>query len=308
MFTDAATHAGATVVRIHLNGVAFEPAIGKYSEKAFVQLDACLAAAQNTRLQIMICLRDYLWSSWPVTAYDPYWTFDSDWTIGQADPSSPAPNKDTILTSNAAKTAFKAFISYVVNRKNTITGKTYKNDSTVFGWEIINEPNTVPGQLGPWLDEMCAYLDALDPVHPIGVSLPGVEPDWWAADNIIWNEFDTPQLDFIALHYYADLLLYGNPPDQKNLEKYKSRVQAAADLGKTVYLTEFGVTSSEDHLMRARMYSALLSASAEAGVKGVFPYSWGPPGPNGWGGVGGFPVTSKDKDLCYLMKKMADAP
>jgi endo-1,4-beta-mannosidase len=123
---------GAKVIRVHMNGGAFEPSVGAYDEEAFQQLDRLIAACVENRVHVLISLRDYLWTPWPKSAHDPYWYLGG----GTKD----RPNKEAILTDRKAKEAFKAFVRVVLNRKNTLTGTVYKDDTNILGWELINEP------------------------------------------------------------------------------------------------------------------------------------------------------------------------
>jgi len=134
--TNAVKNIHLQVLRMMMTGCNFESSTGTFNEKAFKQLDYLLAAASKNNIYILISLRDYLWESWPPDAYDPYWYFGGGTTTN--------PYKNAILENNDAKFAFKNFISYVLNRTNTVTGIQYKNDPHIFGWEIINEPNDIP--------------------------------------------------------------------------------------------------------------------------------------------------------------------
>ncbi len=43
-------------------------------------------------------------------------------------------------SSTAARELYKKHIDTVVNRKNSITGVIYKDDSAIIGYDVINEP------------------------------------------------------------------------------------------------------------------------------------------------------------------------
>jgi hypothetical protein len=117
------------VIRMHMNGGAFEPSVGQYGESAFKQLDYLLAAARQNNIYVLIALRDYCWTPWPPgRAYDPYWYMDGG--------TKANPAKDNVLTRPDAIAAFKSYISYVVNRVNTVTGVKYKDDVNTGDAEI----------------------------------------------------------------------------------------------------------------------------------------------------------------------------
>lgn len=305
MFAQAKTAAGATVIRLHLHGYTFEPSVGNYNETAFVQLDKFIKAAGDNDMQVLICLRDYMWAPWPTSSYDPYWSYGSSWAIGQPDLLNPAPNKDAILKEPGAIAAYKNFITHVLTRENTLTSVTYASDPVIWGWEIINEPKVEIGVLKPWIDDVVAYAKTLTDL-PIGIATVGVEPTWWSSGSSLWGELDSAELDFIAIHYYADSSLYKGTPDTNNIAVMRDRFRAATSLGKPVYLTEFGCINTTDRQTMIHLYATIMSVAMEEGIGGVIPYSWGPHGPRGWGGPKSYCITEDYKDLCLLMKTLSD--
>ncbi len=81
--------------------------------------------------------------------------------------------------------AYKDWIAHLVNRKNSINGALYRDDPTIFGWELGNEPRcTNSGQfdnrsgctsdmLVHWVDEMSSYIKTIDPNHMVSVGDEG---------------------------------------------------------------------------------------------------------------------------------------
>lgn len=65
---------------------------------------------------------------------------------------------DSFFTDPTARDMFKSHMEAVVNRKNTINGKVYKDDPAVFGWDLMNEPrcDCFPESIPvPWAYESC---------------------------------------------------------------------------------------------------------------------------------------------------------
>jgi len=91
----AVSHTGTRVIRFHINGGAFEPRPGEYSEQAFLQLDRLVSACNEARVYLLIALRDYIWSPWPPEAYDPYWYLENG--------TGTVPQKDAILYNARAR-------------------------------------------------------------------------------------------------------------------------------------------------------------------------------------------------------------
>jgi mannan endo-1,4-beta-mannosidase len=292
---DAVQHTGAKVIRVHLNGGGFEPAVGSYNEAAFKQLDYVIAACREYKVYVLIALRDYLWSPWPPQAYDPYWYLGGG--------SKANPNKDAILLNAQAKQAFKNFMAYILGRRNTITGTYYKNETNILGWELINEPNVMPnGSIRTWINEMAGFVRTIDANHLIGIAIGAMEYDWWAPGTMNWKELDTPALDFVDIHYYADPNLYSHPVNQHNVQKIKQRVASVRALHKVAIIGEFGCISTVDRETILNLYTTVMDAAFGEGAAGAMPYSWGPKGPNGWGGPGSFAMYSDDTRICTLLK------
>src|SRR5262249_41398966 len=115
---------------------------------------------------------------------------------------------------------FKRTIDYVLNRRNTYTGKLYRDDPAIFGWETGNEIDATP----EWTREIAAYIRQLDPNHLIvdGRSLHGVA-DW---------QLEEPNTDVITPHHYP----HPTPDFPPAI-----RVARAATKGKKPYFVgEFG--------------------------------------------------------------------
>lgn len=64
--------------------------------------------------------------------------------------------RQAFYTNETIKTWYKNWISHVANRTNTLTGVKYKDDPTIFSWELANEPDGANVHI--WAAEMSAYL------------------------------------------------------------------------------------------------------------------------------------------------------
>jgi hypothetical protein len=85
---------------------------------------------------------------------------------------------------------FEETIRYVLNRKNTLTGVTYKDDPTIFGWETGNEIK--PPQA--WTSRIAAFIKSIDDKHLVidGKSLEGISEEQLA----------DPNTDVLTTHHY----------------------------------------------------------------------------------------------------------
>jgi mannan endo-1,4-beta-mannosidase len=61
---------------------------------------------------------------------------------------------------------YKQWIRHVLTRVNSITGIAYADDTTVFAWELMNEPDLRPATLlRTWIAEISAFVKEIDPRH-----------------------------------------------------------------------------------------------------------------------------------------------
>lgn len=227
-----ATYTGAKMMRVGLAGGAFEPTLGNYSEMAFQQLDYVMAAAKMNEIRVIVALRDYAWTPWPRDQKDPYWL------LGGGTLSNP--NKDAIILDSQAKEAYKHFISYALERMNSITGLSYKDDPTIFAWDLLNDANFAPKNdpelLRSWVIEIGTFIKSIDKTHFLTLDFSG-DQDWWDPGEQNWRVFTNNLLiDYISMHYYAPPKLY-DPVDGANVARIKTRVETGLRLGKPWYST-----------------------------------------------------------------------
>lgn len=214
--SNLATYTGAKMMRVGLAGGAFEPILGNYDDRAFSQLDYVLAAARRNGIRVIIALRDYAWNPWPRDQQDPYW-FLGGGTLSK-------PNKDAILVDGQAKAAYKQFIAYVLNRKNLVTNEQYKDDPTIFAWDLINEPKFADeNSLSSWITEIGTFVKSIDRFHFLTLAAGDIYLDWWKPDSWNWRVLRNPLINYVDLHYYAPASLY-DPIDPSNVLRVKERL------------------------------------------------------------------------------------
>jgi mannan endo-1,4-beta-mannosidase len=158
-------------------------------------------------------------------------------------------------TEPEVKQAFKNWISHLVTRKNTVNGKLYRDDPTIFSWELGNEPRckgTGPAATGwtnqtlvSWADEMSSYIHSLDPNHMVSVGdegfLDGGGEHWaYKANDGVDHEALTALagIDFGTYHSYPEdwgaSLQWGD-------KWIVDHLRVARRLGKPTVLEEYGV-------------------------------------------------------------------
>jgi mannan endo-1,4-beta-mannosidase len=162
--------------------------------------------------------------------------------------------------------AYKNWAQHLIMRKNTITGRLYRDDPTIFAWGLANEPRCKGGAafdrstgwtndtLTNWVDEMSRYIKSLDPNHMVSVGdegfLNGGGEHWaYKANDGVDHAAITalPAIDYGTFHMYVDQ--WGGTPEWG--EKWiVDHLKVARSLGKPTVLEEFGlrVTRKNDKL------------------------------------------------------------
>ncbi|XP_058210996.1 mannan endo-1,4-beta-mannosidase 6-like isoform X1 [Rhododendron vialii] len=154
----------------------------------------------------------------------------------------------------------------VFNRVNTLTNITYKDDPTIFSWELMNEPRCDADPSGDkiqaWIEEMAVYAKSIDPKHLLEIGLEGFygpstpnrvqyNPSKYA--QLIGTDFirnhQVLGVDFASAHIYADAWISHTISDS-HIPFVKSWMQAHIEdaenaLNIPVVFGEFGVSAKD---------------------------------------------------------------
>jgi len=175
---DEAQRSGLNVVRMWAFTVmASRPmqiAPGLYDEDLSRGLDFVLAAARARSIRVVLVLADWWTPTGGVSQYLK-WS-KSAW------PASPL---FAFYTDSDCRAMFKQNAAHWINRVNSINGITYKDDSTIFGWELLNEgrcPRGCGASMQHWIADMADYIAALDPHH-----LRSVGEEGFFSSNVQWG-------------------------------------------------------------------------------------------------------------------------
>lgn len=155
------------------------------------------------------------------------------------------------------KQAYRSWLEHVITRKNSLNGKLYRDDPTVFGWELANEPRCTngggfdapegctPATLAGWAREMSDYVKSLDANHLVSVGDEGFlnaqgEHFAYRAEGGVDHAALTalPSVDFGTFHLY--------PEDWHTPAGFAERwiedhAALATRLGKPTVLEEYGI-------------------------------------------------------------------
>lgn len=199
---------------------------GEFNEAGFVALDKCLQIANEYGIRLIIPFVD----NWK-------------WWGGRGDYAAFRSKKSDDFWSDAEIIAdFKKTISFVVNRVNTFTGETYKNDRAILAWETGNELTSPP----EWTRDIAAYIKSVDHNHLL--------IDGKHGSILQQSSINDPNIDMVTTHHY-----------QKNSSEIVAMLNrnAAMAKGKKPYFVgEFGFidTKGVENVLNAVIESTCAGA------------------------------------------------
>ena len=274
----------------------FRLAPGQWNENAFVHLDKVIAEAAKNNIYVQLCLTNWWRDTGGVTQY-LRWAGIND----AADDSYKfgINNEKAILFYSNPETRrlYREHVEKLATRRNTITGVLYRDDPTIFGWELMNEAQVITGRWAErraWFAEMSAYLKSLDPNHLIAPGAWGYrsssERREWLADHAI------PTIDYCDVHSYPrdDHDSFVNSP--KALKEFiENRAAAAFSIRKPLVFGEFGMgVEGYKGASQVEWYKALFDGNARAGAAGAMFWILTPDARRGYGVTYSTP---RDEDL-----------
>ncbi|MEI9948600.1 MAG: cellulase family glycosylhydrolase [Pseudomonadota bacterium] len=154
--------------------------------------------------------------------------------------------------------AYKAWLWHLSMRVNGLTNRVYRDDPTIFAWELANEPRGTTGTpsrvLTQWASEMSSYLKSIDQNHLVAVGdegfLDGESEHWtYHANNGVDHRALTalPSIDYGTFHMYPDTWGTGFGWSERWIDDHLS---VARRLGKPTVLEEYGLKVTRDSLGR----------------------------------------------------------
>ncbi|XP_017700077.3 putative mannan endo-1,4-beta-mannosidase 9 [Phoenix dactylifera] len=283
-FQQASSH-GMTVVRTWAfsdgGHQALQRSPGSYDDDMFEGLDFVISEARKYGVYLILSL---------VNNHEDYggkkqyvqWARD----MGQA-----AGSDDDFFWNDVVKTFYRSHVKTILTRNNTMTGIVYRDDPTIFAWELMNEPrcqSDLSGRiLQAWITEMAAYVKSIDSRHLLEVGTEGFYGDsiserkqfnpggYEAGTDFIANN-EIPEIDFATIHAYPDQWIPGSSELAQLvfLQRWMQSHIGDADavLRKPLVITEFGKSSrlsgytvcKRDAMYRT-VYSAIHASASSGG-------------------------------------------
>ncbi|HSE30520.1 MAG TPA: cellulase family glycosylhydrolase [Pyrinomonadaceae bacterium] len=264
---------------------SFRLAPGRWNEEAFVHLDSVLAEAAKNNLYVLVCLTNWWRDTGGVTQYLRWAGIndaaDDKYRYG-------INNERAILfyTNPDTRRLYREHIEKVLTRRNSITGVLYRDDPTIFGWELMNEAQVITGRWDErrrWIAEMSEYVKSLDPNHMV---TPGAWGYRSAAERREWlADHSLRTIDYCDVHIYPrdDHDSFVDSP--KALAEFvENRAAAAVSISKPLVFGEFGMgVEGHNGVSQVDWFHAFFDANARAGSGGAMFWILTPDARRGYG-------------------------
>jgi len=263
----------------------FRWAPGQWNEDAFVHLDKVIAEAAKNHLYVQLCLTNWWRDTGGVTQY-LRWAGINDAADDSYKFGINAERAMLFYSNPETRRLYREHLEKLATRQNTISGVVYRDDPTIFGWELMNEAQAITGrwtERRAWFAEMSTYLKSLDPNHMIAPGAWGyrssAERREWLADHAI------PTIDYCDVHNYPrdDHDSFVDTPGALK-EFIENRAAAAYSIRKPLVFGEFGMgVEGYNGASQVEWYRAFFEGNARAGSAGAMFWTLTPDPRRGYG-------------------------
>uniref|UniRef100_A0A0D6R9C9 mannan endo-1,4-beta-mannosidase n=1 Tax=Araucaria cunninghamii TaxID=56994 RepID=A0A0D6R9C9_ARACU len=254
---EQAASAGLTVARTWAfndgDWRALQISPGVYDEHVFKALDFVISEAQRNEIRVILSLVNN-WDEYGGKTQYVRWGRNAGLDLH---------SNDAFFSDPTLRSYFKSHIKAVLTRVNTVTKVVYKEDPTIFAWELINEGRCESDPTGDtfqaWTEEMAAFVKSIDPHHLVGIGTEGFYGSS-SVDRIEFNPYSCAHqegtdfirnhqasgIDFASIHIYPGTWISGSigPSHLSFAEKWVSAHIEDSEkiLQMPILFTEFGVS------------------------------------------------------------------
>ena len=106
---------------------SFQNSAYNYTLQEFDEFDYILYSAKQHNIRVIVTLTNYWTDYGGISAYLEYNNI------------SPQPNQGIFFNNTQSIDIYKSYVKYFITRINHYTNISYKNDSTIFAWQLCNE-------------------------------------------------------------------------------------------------------------------------------------------------------------------------
>ncbi len=259
---------------------AIQLAPNVYSEGSLVALDRSIALAKARNIRLILKFTN----NWD--AYGGIRRYVA-WHLGRTPVQS---EWGLFYTEPTIKNWFRNYVRMLIDRKNTVTGITYREEPAILAWELGNElRNPSLGRadaLVEWTAEMATFIKLLDSNHLVADGgegfddAPNLYPGLGNRYTVSGSEgcsyhrlVQIPDLDMVSYHLYP--AGWGMNDGSDSAIYIRRHEELAREAGKVAYMGEFGKRAEDKSppgcarapgrafdAARARVYERWLGISA----------------------------------------------
>jgi mannan endo-1,4-beta-mannosidase len=277
-----------------------------FNETLLRGLDFTLAEMGRRGITAVIYLTNFWeWSGGMMTYL--YWTNGGRY-INMNDPAHPWPEfADMSSEFYGHATAVRMFDDYVravVGRRNTVTGRMYRDDPAILSWQLANEPRPGGGDEAgrrhmkaylAWIDGTARLIKSIDRNHMVSTGSEGTQGCLNDAQCVV-DAHSSPAIDYVNAHIWPQNWSWADPKDlagtwptvERNTRDYiAQQLGIARRLKKPLVIEEFGMprdggsfepgtaTTFKDRFYQL-IYSAVLDSVRSGGpLQGCNFWGWG---------------------------------
>ncbi|MGE0789887.1 MAG: cellulase family glycosylhydrolase [Sandaracinaceae bacterium] len=255
-----------------MRDVAFRTGPDRWVEESFVHLDEVLVRARRRGVRVILVLANRWGNRGGFVQYARW-----DGVTPRGAHLMPAELRH-VLTSETARLRYREHLERLVGRVNSINGVAYRDDPTIFAWELVNELSAPTCEVGraqvAWTDEMSRRIRALDPNHLIAAGSIGYNSE---SSRRFWREVHAlPEIGYADTHAYPQNLLLID--SEARLGAWlDDRAAEARAIGRPLVVGEVGVPRLDARYPdRAAWLGAFLAAAERDGTDGVLLWMFRP--------------------------------
>ena len=275
------------------------------NEEILRGLDFALSEMAKRNMKAVIYLNNFWeWSGGMATYLS--WVNGGEF-IDMSDPDHPWPAfaqfTSQFYANEEATALYDNYVSSLLNRRNSVTGKLYRNDPTIMSWQLANEPRPGDGEIGRanleayyrWIRGTAQLIRELAPQQLISVGSEGTM-GCLELDECFIAAHSGNAIDYATFHMWLKNWSWFDvqrpeetyPEAVRRATLYIDRhVRMAERLGMPIVLEEFGVerdygsTSPESSVeYRNRFYEFVFNrveenAAGNGPLMGTNFWAWG---------------------------------
>jgi len=187
-------------------------------------------------------------------------------------------------------------IKKLVNRRNSVSGRSYREDPTIMSWQLCNEPRGIDKAelMNRWIDQTAALIKSIDNNHLVSTGAEGYTSSPAYSGTDFFKMHDGKDIDYATAHIWIQNWGWYDPKKHDStyasardsmLNYLERHVEVAQSLGKPLVLEEFGImrdngdfepessTVNRDRYY-GEVFDAVLKKAGQGGMAGVNFWAW----------------------------------